>query len=92
MAIREKSQDYRTKIGVVNRGSGFATAAANAQSQANIFDTLLNAKAKETLDRLRDRGQRLGTERAAKTQIQTSTQVVEMDGEQRVITVPVFPD
>ena len=92
MAIREKTQDYRTKIGVVNRKSGLATAAANAQSQANIFDTLLNAKAKETLDRLRDRGERLGEERVAKTQIQTSTQVVEMDGEERVITVPVFPE
>ena len=92
MAIREKQTGYRSQIGVVSRGSGLATAATNAQRQANAFDNLLNTKAQETLERLRQRGERLGQQRAAKTQIQSSTQIVEIDGEQRVVNVPIFPE
>ena len=74
MAIKKEKQQvsYQNKIGVVNRGSGVATAANNASRQAQIFDTILNQQADENLKRLQERGERLGKERANKTNFESA--------------------
>lgn len=94
MAIKKEKQQvsYQNKIGVVNRGSGVATAANNASRQAQIFDTILNQQADENLKRLQERGERLGKERANKTNFESAIVDVEVDGEMQSVNVPVFPE
>ena len=92
MAIKREKKliDYQTKIGV-NRGAGIATAANNAAQQSEIFDRLLNREADANLNRLKKRGEKLGEKRAAKTQFQTISTEIEVDGEKKIVNVPIRP-
>ena len=92
MAIKREKKlvDYQTKIGVT-RGAGISTAANNAAREAQIFDQILNRQADANLKRLKERGHKLGTDKAYETSFDSMPQEVEIDGVKRTINVPVKP-